>query len=307
MGVESISKPFEKPLRDIFKRKEVLNEDVDILHQFCEMVFYRYFNSYYTLKEDLIQEGIKGILYLVYEDIYDENRSPINLVFTKVRNNMGNFLYKERDVNLSEGENEDSISHNFSLINYITQYDEVVQKVEDFLKEQFKILELDGKLENALEVYFKDKFGLYREVVDGYEVDNYFVNRYNYYINYIEYKFFNYFLDGNIFNNYIKDICKVMALENDDYSKIDFLIHSLDEETLKKVIYVFSDTNFKFPDKNKVFNIDIYLEMTKMMEYSRMSAKQVADIYGKPVSFVENVHNKYKYYLNKLGYEDRLE
>ena len=88
-----------------------------------------------------------------------------------------------------------------------------------------------------------------------------------------------------------------MILDNDDYYKMNFLIHTLDEETLKKMIYIFSNTNFKFPDKDRIFNIDRYIEMAKLIEYQGMTFNKVAHIFNKSISFVENVYMKYRYFI----------
>lgn len=291
-------------LRNILERGQVLEEDLTLLYNVCETVFRRFFSKRQALKEDFIQEGVEGIIKLVEKRYYDPGKDPLNFVYTAARNHMQNFwsstvtmtgyyggtsevepvglrprlAQQERWVgDFAEAKNSQETVDNISLF--------VQKKIEDY--------GLDPSLAYYVRSYFYDKLGLkYKlERVKVFTVD--IVEKYRYYVNIIEFELFKKYLGGKILENKTEDLIAILESRGEVDFQMKMFLDSLTSQQRTQFLYVFSGNGFRLPRKETVLKVDQYLSIYKRVMFGGMSVEDAAKQFGKAVSSIENIIDRY--------------
>ncbi len=294
MDKESKNKVFEPLFRGIFERGRILDSEVPEVSNFCGIVYVRHFKYAKSYKDDLIHEGLFGILRLLDTDNPDEKSSKYNpsnsamsFAYTKVRNCMTNFLSKKTPVSIDEyHENED-------LAVSGEQYDLVLARILDFIKERFEEWKVDDTMKGYLNIYFNEKFGLKVEMVQVTDVSLDFVVRYEYFINLLESLLSDKFLAFPIFVNPVRDIIRILDGEGEISEPIRLMIQTLDPKVVNKILYILAGNTLKMPSKRKLTRTDHYLTVYKNVKNGRFSVEEAAKYYDKSVDVIEGIVTKY--------------
>lgn len=255
--------------------------------KFCEIVFFKHFLARNDIKDDLLQEGFFGILELIRDNNYIKGTPALGFVYTKVRNQMSNFLNKKTPSNVQEDEDlriqdEDHESYN-----------SVLDKIFEYISGKFTSWNVDTTIGYYVMVYFQDKFGIQLQSVSIIDVEMEFIVRYEYYVNYLEYLIAKKFLEGGIFVNDMPEISKILEDEGDLSVAVKLLVETLDRDILIKILYVLSGNSFKFPSKRKLLRTDYYLKIYKSVKNGRFSVKEASKFFDKPIEAVSMIEKKY--------------
>lgn len=276
-----------KELKAIFERGHVEGSDEKILYDVCEMVYSLHFKSYFEKRDDLIQEGILGIIKLVDEGYYDSSRDVLNFTYTRVRNSMSNFLFHEK----GEYYTENTVKEKENDLDFLGE--EKIEEVTNFIKCKLVEYSLDKELSYYVCIYFNDKLGVKCENnrIRDFSLD--FVNKYRYYVNLIEYDIFKKFLNNKLFDNKIKDIISVLEAEGEIGFFQKMFLDSLDREQLTKLMYIFSNDTFIFPSKAKLLKIDNYIKIYKRIKFGNIEFNEAVKIFDRPLPTILSIVQKY--------------
>ena len=284
-------------IKRMFARGKVVEEDTGLLYDICDTVFYIHFMHKYDMREDLIQEGVLGLIRLVDEGNYDESKGDVlTFVYSRVRNYMGNYLYHEnkevsKSVEIEKIPKLDSSEVDSGWFGYVSE--EMVQEIMVFIDKKLNELNIGGDLIYCVRVYFMDKLGVQYTTKSPGNFSLDFVEKYRYYVNLMEYGVFMKFINPNIFDNKVNDVLDVLESEGDIGFYMRMFLDSLSESQLRKLIYVYSSNEFKFPSKYKVLKVDNYLSIYKRIRHGKMPIGVAAKFFDKPISTVESIVKRY--------------
>jgi hypothetical protein len=291
MGISS------KELQRIFDRGHVIPEDEDTLYRLCETVYKLHFSHRYLEMDDLIQEGIIGLIRLVDEGNYSEDKGNIfTFAFSRVRNSMSKYMYHQhKEISKSVGEeplkNIRSMGDDVSLFSHVSE--ELIRGISAYVDDQLMEYEVSSDLAYHVKGYFLDKLGVQYKVNSPsyYSLD--FVEKYRYYVNLIEYGVFVKFINNKVFDSRIGDILDVLESEGEVGFFMKMFLDTLNEEQLRRLMYLFSSNNFQFPSKYKLLKVDNYLSIYRRLTHGNMSEVEVARMFDKPVSTIVSIKKKY--------------
>jgi DNA-directed RNA polymerase specialized sigma24 family protein len=300
-----------RELRIIFDRGYVTNNDEKILSNVCEMVYKSHFAQAFSDKgDDLIQEGLLGLIRLVSENNFDETKGDIlTFAYSRVRNSMSNYLYAEQkynnpatpnkpvqyfdNVDYGNKSNSDVKNDIFSKSKnapYIEE--EKVGEIRNHVRSMIQTLGIEGDLAYCVETYFNDKLGIkciLKQPTD-YSID--FIDKYRFYVNTIEYDVIMKFLGSRAFDNKIQDIVDVLEAEGDIDFYMRMFIDSLSDKQMEKLMYVFSMNDFKFPSKYKILKVDEYVSIYKRIKHGA-SVEDISKSFDKPSVTVKAIFDKF--------------
>lgn len=288
-------------LKKVFLRGFVVDSDTTLLYNVCDLVYSVHFSHNFDAYDDLVQEGVLGIIRLVDEGNYDETKGDVlTFVYTRVRNCMSNFLYHEiKEVSRNVG--EDPLKNLGSemesgWLGFVSE--ELIRDILDFVNSKIEELGICGDLSYYVRGYFMDKLGV-RYIVGApkeYSLD--VVEKYRYYVNSIEHGVFLKFINPNVFENKIKDIIDVLESEGEVGFFMRMFLDSLSEEQLIRLMYVFSTNSFQFPSKFKLLKTDSYLSVYRRVRHGKMSVEDASKLFDKPLSTILSIIEKYDIIFN---------
>lgn len=285
-------------IKKILNRGTVQSADSTILYDICEMVYRVHFSYRYDVRDDLIQEGVLGLIRLIDEGNYDESKGDVlTFVYSRVRNCMTNYLYHEnKEIAKSVGEEPlnriSSIEVDSGWFGFISE--ELVQDIMGYVDDRLSECEVSSDLAYCIRAYFMDKLGIRYKVnpPKDYSID--FVEKYRYYVNMIEHGVFVKFINVHVFDNKIHDILDVLEAEGEVGFFMRMFLDSLDKTQLTKLMYVYSLNSFQFPSKYKLLKVDNYLSIYKRIKHSGMSFEDAARFFDKPISTIISIVQKYE-------------
>jgi len=285
-------------IRKIIDRGKVLSQDSELIYNLCEMVFRVHFSFKYEAHDDLVQEGVLGVIRLVDEGHYDEAKGDImTFVYTRIRNCMSNYLYHEnKEISKSVGEEPlnriSSIEVDSGWFGFISE--ELVQDIMDYVDDKLSDCEVSSDLAYCIRSYFMDKLGIRYKVNPPKDYSQDFVEKYRYYVNLIEHGVFVKFINANVFDNKIQDMLDVLESEGEVSFFMRMFLDSLDKNQLTKLMYVYSLNAFQFPSKYKLLKVDNYLSIYKRIKHGKMSLEDAARFFDKPISTIVSIVQKYE-------------
>lgn len=303
MDIPRLNRIDQDELRKIFERGYLLDDDHVILYNVCSIVFTQYYSDRLDIKDDLIQEGMLGLVRFMYSKKYDRSKSPLNAAYTYVRNSMQDFIsstmkgyYADKVAMLNE-KSPDHEKHfdmgNISDREWYRVPTEVVDNISLFVDDRLKEHKLNPTLRYYVKAYFSDKLGIkYKpDRIRSFTLD--IVEKYRYYVNLIEYELFNKFLGGKVFDNSVHDILDVLETKGEVDFFMKRFMNSLSKEQVLMLLYVFSGNGFKMPSKFSLLKVDTYLTIYKTVVHGGISTKVAAKIFDKSVSSIEAIIDNY--------------
>lgn len=287
MSLKYTSKELEDNLKAMFVRGSVLPIDVDVVNTVCNIVYIKHFSGYKSAKEDLMQEGRMGILDLTSrENQFDPTNSALNYAYTRVRNCMTNFLQRKKPDVFSDPDDafesiEDMATGEFN--------EEVISYIKEKLK-QWKVDPLVGKY---VMIYFFNRLGIPLNVsVVGKEVSREFVIEYSYYVNLVELLLVKDFVQTKVLRNPIKEIIDILLSDVAFFEAFKHFVKTEKEDTVFKMLYLFSGNTLKFPTKSKILKTDLYLTIYKDSQKGT-SIDDLVRKYSKPEKVIRSIIDKF--------------
>jgi hypothetical protein len=282
----------DKELARILLSGSIQDSDIGMLEDLCDVVYKQHFTYTQTHKDDLIQEGLTGIIQVVDSGNFDpEKGSAFNFIYTKVRNSMSNYLYH----------NNNSVDVEDTRIEY-TDCDlpeGLVAKVVAFIEGEIKKNELHGDLARCVKTYFYDKLGVQHIPLLNADFSYDFVQKYKHYVNLISFRMHMVFMGTKVVSSSIDDIIAVFEAEGVfDFRVVSFL-ETLSYEQKLYFLYVLEGVYFEMPNKEQLFRVDDYLSIYKRLKHKKHRIESVAYEYDRPVQTVLSILENYDIIFNK--------
>lgn len=310
-GKSKITESYEKVRRNLERWHDIVvtgkygKEDYPLFDNFCEYVFYTRFSTFTRHKDDLIQEGKYGILSLIDSGKYDPGRPVLNYLYTAVMGKMTVFTYHVmKNENRKDYTKTPDDADSFSTLLASDESDQL----RLFIDKQLGRLDIDDMMLSYVRSYFYKKIGIDQEpvAIRTFSID--FVDKYRYYVNYIEYLLITEGMGDRVFQNSVYDILDVLEYEGEvSYIMREFL-NSLSKDQLAKLLYIYSNSGFTVPSKHRLLKIDTYLSIYKRVAIAGMDRTDVSRMFDKSTITIDSVVDKYgKIYMEEHAenpYED---
>jgi hypothetical protein len=284
-------------VKKIFNRGQVLSSDSELLYDICEMVYRIHYPHKYDDMDDLIQEGILGIIRLVDEGTYDETKGDIlTFVYSRVRNYMSNYMYHTmKELSKSAGEEPlkkiSSLDVDSGWFGFISE--ELIQGIFEYVEDKLMEHDVSSDLAYCVKAYFMDKLGVRYKVNSPKDYSPDFVEKYRYYVNLIEHGVFVKFINKKVFDNRISDIVDVLESEGEVGFYMRMFLDSLSDEQLTRLMYIYSLNSFQFPSKYRLLKVDNYLSIYRRVKHGKMTIDEAARMFDKPISTILSIMQKY--------------
>lgn len=273
-------------LRDMLVRGYVCSGDLKFINTVCLTVFFRHFSYCELCKDDLLQEGCLGVLKLVEDKNFNIKNSALNFVYTKIRNQMSNFMQKKNPISFSK------IDFELDRVNFLKDNFEEVE-IYRYVEVLINKYTIKSNIKVLLKHYFADKFGCL--VDDQFEPSISFqdLSEYQFYVNKLEYDIIENFSESYFFNNSFRELIHYLKLDNSFFTVFEMFSTVEEFKIALRVLYLFSGFTVKFPSKNKLFKTDFQLLIYKLYKKGA-SVEELSKRFFKPEKSINNLIKKFK-------------
>jgi RNA polymerase sigma factor (sigma-70 family) len=282
---------FEPILKGIFAKKSIDTPlEYKCVTSVCDVVYSKHFRHQTRHHEDLIQEALLGVVELVQRGDFDPQYAATPYLYTRIRNQMSNFLNK-KTPDLVDSEEDNYIFDQES--DGCEQNEQLITRVQEYVGDRMEEWELSDSLKLYIAIYFLDKFGVLAPPPGPTSVTQDFVTSYDFYISALEFEIAEKFSLGNVFANKIIDVFDILDHEGDIPLSLKLMTDVFGDKFIIKLIYILSGQNVKFPSKMKLYRTDHNLSIYKNINRGKFNIEQASKFYKKTIDVIRQVVKTY--------------